>query len=88
MTESGMDAILIKVAGIGLTTSHLGKHLADMKDTLYKLVSAIEYDKRMIKLIGQNELYGSHICGEGGEYETLTLDSPLFKRRITLYADL
>ncbi|KAG2369571.1 hypothetical protein BDR07DRAFT_1371140 [Suillus spraguei] len=29
-------------------------------------------------------LYGLHICGEGGEYETLTLDSPLFKHRIVL----
>lgn len=42
MIESGMDAILIKVAGIGLTTSHLGKSLADMKDTLYKLVSGYQ----------------------------------------------
>ncbi len=24
------------------------------------------------------------VCGEGGEYETLTLDCPLFKQRITL----
>jgi diphthine-ammonia ligase len=32
----------------------------------------------------QNSLYGLHICGEGGEYETLTLDSPLFKHRIVL----
>lgn len=23
-------------------------------------------------------LYGSNVCGEGGEYETLTLDCPLF----------
>ena len=29
--------------------------------------------------------YGCNICGEGGEYETLTLDSPLFKHgRIVL----
>lgn len=25
------------------------------------------------------ELYGINICGEGGEYETLTLDCSLFK---------
>ncbi|KAF8974438.1 hypothetical protein BDZ97DRAFT_23573 [Flammula alnicola] len=68
MIEAGMDAILIKVAGIGLTTSHLGKTLAQMEPTLSKL----------------NTLYGSHICGEGGEYETLTLDCPLFKRKIKL----
>lgn len=24
-------------------------------------------------------LYGINVCGEGGEYETLTLDCPLFK---------
>jgi hypothetical protein len=35
-------------------------------------------------LVVQNNLYGSHICGEGGEYETLTLDSPLFKQKIIL----
>lgn len=29
-------------------------------------------------------LYGSNVCGEGGEYETLTLDCPLFKVRLPL----
>ncbi|KAM5540426.1 hypothetical protein V8D89_005884 [Ganoderma adspersum] len=68
MIEAGMEAVLIKVAGIGLTTKHLGKTLEQMQPTLMKL----------------NTLYGSHICGEGGEYETLTLDSPMFKYRINL----
>ncbi|GBE79662.1 Diphthine--ammonia ligase [Sparassis crispa] len=68
MIEAGMDAILIKVAGIGLTVKHLGRSLAEMQPTLMKL----------------SNLYGSHICGEGGEYETLTLDCPIFKRRIKL----
>ncbi|CAK5275596.1 unnamed protein product [Mycena citricolor] len=68
MVEAGMEAILIKVAGIGLTVKHLGKTLAQMQPTLIKL----------------NQLYGAHICGEGGEYETLTLDCPMFKKRIHL----
>ncbi|KAI0638098.1 hypothetical protein C8Q77DRAFT_1153777 [Trametes polyzona] len=68
MIEAGMESILIKVAGIGLTAKHLGKTLAEMQPTLVKL----------------NRLYGSHICGEGGEYETLTLDCPLFKSRVNL----
>ncbi|KAH9077328.1 hypothetical protein EDB83DRAFT_2645725 [Lactarius deliciosus] len=68
MIAAEMEAILIKVAGIGLTTEHLGKSLSEMQSTLTRL----------------NTLYGSHICGEGGEYETLTLDCPLFKQRITL----
>ncbi|KAG6869305.1 hypothetical protein C0993_000058 [Termitomyces sp. T159_Od127] len=68
MITAGMEAILIKVAGIGLTTKHLGKTLAEMHPTLLKL----------------NEQYGAHICGEGGEYESLTLNCPLFKHRIIL----
>ncbi|KAJ6539476.1 hypothetical protein B0H19DRAFT_361581 [Mycena capillaripes] len=68
MIAAGMEAILIKVAGIGLTVKHLGNTLAQMEPTFIKL----------------NTLYGAHICGEGGEYETLTLDCPLFKHRIVL----
>lgn len=30
----------------------------------------------------QNDMYDLHICGEGGEYETFTVDCPLFKKRI------
>lgn len=68
MIESGLVAVLIKVAGIGLTPKHLGRSLAEMQSTLLKL----------------NDLYGSHVCGEGGEYETLTLDMPMFKKRVVL----
>lgn len=28
--------------------------------------------------------YGVHVCGEGGEYETLTLDCPLFSKKIVV----
>ncbi|PPR07211.1 hypothetical protein CVT26_012644 [Gymnopilus dilepis] len=68
MIDAGMEAILIKVAGIGLNVSHLGKTLKEMKPTLLKL----------------NSLYGSHVCGEGGEYETFTLDCPLYRHTIKL----
>ena len=69
MIDAGLVAVVIKVAGIGLTTKDLGKSLAELQPKLLKL----------------NDLYGSHVCGEGGEYETLTLDSPMFKKRIVLY---
>ncbi|KAJ3517961.1 hypothetical protein NLJ89_g148 [Agrocybe chaxingu] len=72
MIQGGMEVVLIKVAGIGLTASHLGKTLAQMQPTLIKL----------------NTLYGSHICGEGGEYESLTLDCPIFKQRIHLVSSI
>jgi diphthine-ammonia ligase len=84
MIDAGMVSIIIKVAGIGLTTKHLGKNLAEMQPTLVKMVSMKA--RRMHRAHGrfcQHQLYGSHICGEGGEYETLTLDCPLFKQRIT-----
>jgi diphthine-ammonia ligase len=34
--------------------------------------------------------YGVNVCGEGGEYETFTLDSPLFRQvlRTPFYAEL
>lgn len=31
-------------------------------------------------LLGINEKYGVNVCGEGGEYETLTVDCPLFHK--------
>jgi diphthine-ammonia ligase len=85
MIEAGMEAIIIKVAGIGLESAHLGKTLAQMQPTFLKLVgdySMILYTKVEMGL--QNGLYGSHICGEGGEYESLTVDCPLFKKRISM----
>jgi len=38
MIAAGMQAVLIKVAGIGLTTKHLGKTLSEMQHTLVTLV--------------------------------------------------
>lgn len=31
-------------------------------------------------LVELNKKFGANVCGEGGEYETLTLDCPLFQR--------
>ncbi|CAF1482741.1 unnamed protein product, partial [Didymodactylos carnosus] len=47
---------------------HLGKTLVEMRPILHNL----------------SEKYGINICGEGGEYETLTLDCSLFKKRIVI----
>ncbi|KAL9163993.1 hypothetical protein ABFS82_06G077900 [Erythranthe guttata] len=64
MITSGIIAITVKVAAIGLTPSkHLGKEIKDLESHLHKI----------------KELYGINVCGEGGEYETLTLDCPLFR---------
>ncbi|KAI5949946.1 hypothetical protein KGF57_004456 [Candida theae] len=65
MCESGLDARLIKVAAIGLNAKHLGKALQEVYPHLLKL----------------NQMYDVHICGEGGEFETIVLDSPFFKHK-------
>ncbi|GAA5841918.1 hypothetical protein JCM3766R1_002538 [Sporobolomyces carnicolor] len=68
MVVSGQESVLVKVAGAGLGVQHLGKTLAEMQPVLHRL----------------NERFETHVCGEGGEYETFTLDSPIFKKRIVL----
>ena len=32
------------------------------------------------KLLVLKDKYGVNVCGEGGEYETFTLDCPLFRQ--------
>lgn len=64
MIESDIDARLVKVAAAGLYPSkHLGASLSDVSGHLHHL----------------RDFYGIHVCGEGGEFETLTLDCPLFR---------
>ncbi len=59
------EVILVKVAGAGLDPyKHLGKTLSHLKPQLYHL---------------HNKL-GLDVCGEGGEYESLVLDCPMFSR--------
>jgi len=43
MIDAGLVAVIIKVAGIGLTEKHLGKTLAEMQPTLLKLVRFLHY---------------------------------------------
>ncbi|OZC12565.1 putative ATPase [Onchocerca flexuosa] len=66
--SSGVEAIIVKVAALGLSSKHLGKTLVEMKDLLLDLSSR----------------YGVHICGEGGEYETFVVDCPFFQKRIVV----
>ncbi|KAG0243516.1 ATP binding domain 4 [Actinomortierella wolfii] len=68
MAQAGVNAVLVKVAAIGLKKQHLGRSIGDM----------YPYFCRM------NQEYDLHICGEGGEYETLTIDCPLFRKRIVI----
>lgn len=66
MVSNGVEAILIKVACVGLTRKHLGQSLAQI-------------ESRMAVL---KDRYQVHPCGEGGEYESIVLDCPLFVKKL------
>jgi diphthine-ammonia ligase len=68
IVENNVHAILIKVAAYGLTARDLGRSLAEMIPKLKVL----------------QEKYDVHPAGEGGEYETLVLDCPLYKKKLVL----
>jgi diphthine-ammonia ligase len=68
MIEIGINAVLVKVASMGLTSRMLGQSIAALQSSFRRLHSE----------------FGFNVCGEGGEYETFTLDMPLFTKRIVL----
>uniref|UniRef100_UPI00358FC692 diphthine--ammonia ligase isoform X1 n=1 Tax=Myxine glutinosa TaxID=7769 RepID=UPI00358FC692 len=69
MIAAGVHAIIVKVASLGLEPDkHLGKNVGDILPHLQQL----------------SQKYGVNICGEGGEYETFTLDCPLFTKKIVI----
>ncbi|XP_067638726.1 uncharacterized protein [Eurosta solidaginis] len=69
MIDCQVHAIIIKVAALGLVPDrHLGKSLREIQPHLIKM----------------RDKYGLNVCGEGGEYETFTLDCLLFKQRIVV----
>ncbi len=70
MSRSGLRAIVVKTATLGLEPEDLGLELM-----------ARETRSRFDDL---HDKYNFHVCGEGGEYESLVLDSPSFSKRIVL----
>lgn len=68
MVDSGVEAVIIKTAAMGLSQKHLGLTLAEILPEMLTL----------------KEKYGLNVCGEGGEFESFTLDCPLFKKKIVL----
>ena len=71
MLEAGLDAIVVKVASGGLGAAELGASLASVTPRLLRLAHKL----------------GVHPAGEGGEYETLTLDCAAFGRARLEVAD-
>ncbi len=69
MIASGIKAVITTVAAEGLDKTWLGRELNT--ETLEEL-------KKL------QQKYGVSVSGEGGEYESLTLDSPLHKKSLVI----
>jgi len=69
MLKLKLEVIITGVYAHGFNVDWLGKKIN--KDAVEKLRTL-------------NSLYGVSLVGEGGEYETLVLDAPFFKKRIKI----
>lgn len=67
--EAGLEIVFSSVSAEGLDARWLGR----------------PWDDRTIEdLLRLAATHGLHPCGEGGEFETLVLDAPLFTRRLEI----
>ena len=69
MIDLGFELQFSAIAAYGLDKSYLGKTI---DDNVYE------------KLLKLHEKVGFHVAGEGGEYETLVVDCPLFKKKLVV----
>ena len=69
LIEDGFEVIITAIAADGFSSKFLGRR--------------IDYDclKDLVEL---NKKYGISVCGEGGEFESLVLDCPLFNKKIKI----
>lgn len=74
---------MCKIAGYGLSEKWLNKRIEerDVKEL-------IKLNNKLRSSLGRSYInskqYGFNIAGEGGEYETLVLGGPPFKKRIII----
>lgn len=69
MFEASFKIIVTSVAAMGLGSDWLGRELNE---------------KALQDLIELNKKYGVNLAGEGGEFESLVVDAPFFKKRIEI----
>ena len=69
MIDLGFHVVIVGVYAYGFDSGWLGKKIDS---------------KTIEELTGLNKRYGISPVGEGGEYETLVLDAPFFRKKIQL----
>ena len=70
LIKEGFEIVMSSIAAEGLDKSWLGRKLT-MKD----IDRLVEFHKKI----------GFHVAGEGGEFESLVLDGPMFRKRIKVF---
>jgi len=72
MITAGFDIRMTRIASDGLTKEWLGRRL-----------TASDVDR----LVALNKKLGINVAGEGGEFETIVLDGPIFAEPITIESE-
>lgn len=72
LLREGFVITLSSIAGEGLSKEWLGKEIGN---------------EEVEQLVALREKIGFNVAGEGGEYESLVLDCPLFSKRLILEAE-
>ncbi|MFH1391471.1 MAG: diphthine--ammonia ligase [Candidatus Diapherotrites archaeon] len=67
--DAGFEVIITGIASQGLSKEFLGEKIDD------------EVFDKFLEL---NKKIGFHVAGEGGEYESLVVDGPIFKKKLKL----
>lgn len=68
MISDGMESLIIKTCTMGLEKEDLLKSIKELQPKLFELEAK----------------YKVNVCGEGGEFESLTVDCPIYKKRINI----
>jgi diphthine-ammonia ligase len=68
MIKDGMNSLIIKTCTMGLEKGDLMKSIKELQPKLFEL----------------EKKYQVNVCGEGGEFESLTIDSPIYKKKINI----
>jgi len=68
MIDVNLEAVIVKVAAEGLNEDHLGKTIKELQPYFHKLENEIQMN----------------VAGEGGEYESFTLDCPHWSKKLIL----
>jgi predicted ATP pyrophosphatase (TIGR00289 family) len=69
LVELGFKVVFVGVSAFGLDQKWLGRELNN---------------ETLVELVELNKKYQISLVGEGGEYESLVLDGPIFKKRILI----